>query len=156
MIKVYVAGSLRQPDRIIAVTKDLIAAGFAVFSEWVGAGPEADDHWKAYNVALGRTYREALEAPAAINTFLFDKHFIDACDVFVLVMPAGKSGHLELGYAIGCGKPGFFLMDEPGPDDRWDVMAKFANDVCYTTDELARAIRQSTLMATEAADMVRA
>ncbi len=45
----------------------------------------------------------------------------------VLVLPAGKSGHLELGYLIGQGKPAYIWM--PEEPDRWDVMYRFADAV---------------------------
>lgn len=124
--KVYVLGSLRQPEAVIYVTKALEAAGFDVFSDWCGAGPEADDHWQRYEKARGRNYRTALASPAAQNTFKFDLRNILKSDIAVMVAPAGKSAHLELGFAAGCRKPTFILMDEPKKADRWDVMALFA------------------------------
>jgi len=49
-------------------------------------------------------------------------------------MPAGKSGHMELGYMIGQGKPCFVYFDkEP---ERWDVMYQFAKEVCFSMEEL--------------------
>lgn len=151
--KVYLVGSLRNPN-IAAVTKALDEAACDVFSDWFAAGPEADDHWQAYEKGRGRTYREALASPAAQNVFQFDLRNILSSDVVVLVMPAGKSGHLELGFAAGRGKPTFILMDEPGKKDRWDVMTLFAGapidddevgafrepGVCYRVDELVDAI----------------
>lgn len=123
--KVYLVGSLRN-RHIVAVTNALEQAGCNVFSDWFAAGPEADDHWQTYEKARGRNYRQALSSPAAQNVWAFDVRHILAADVVVLVMPAGKSGHLELGFAAGRGKPTFILMDEPGKKDRWDVMSLFA------------------------------
>jgi len=59
----------------------------------------------------------------------------------VLVMPAGKSAHLELGYLIGQGKRGYILLEHDS--DRWDVMLQFATAVFYNTDELVRGVRQN-------------
>jgi len=42
----------------------------------------------------------------------------------VLMLPAGRSGHLELGQIMGDRKPGFILLDEDY--DRWDVMYRKA------------------------------
>ena len=47
--------------------------------------------------------------------------------VAVLVLPAGRSAHLELGWMLGRGKPGYILLD--GKDDRYDVMYQFATGV---------------------------
>lgn len=141
-MKVYLVGSLRNPV-IPELTNRLTAAGFDVFSDWYAAGPEADDYWQRYEKGRGRRYRDALQSPAAQNVFRFDKHHIDAADTVVLVAPAGKSGHLELGYAIGSGKPGFIIMDEPGKKDRWDVMYAFATGIAHNVEELVEMILTS-------------
>jgi nucleoside 2-deoxyribosyltransferase len=53
----------------------------------------------------------------------FDKRHIDSSDIVIMVMPAGKSAHLELGYSIGMGKEAHILFDvEP---DRFDLMYNF-------------------------------
>lgn len=134
MIKsVYVIGSLRNPD-IPDVARGLRELGYDAFDDWFAAGPRADDHWKEYEVQRGRTYREALNGYPAGQVFRYDKSHLDRCQAAVLVLPAGKSGHLELGYFIGSGKPGFILM--PPGDDRWDVMYRFATSVVSSVEEL--------------------
>lgn len=125
--RVYIVGSLRNPA-ILPLTRKLEAAGFLVFSDWFAAGRKADDEWAAYEKARGRTYREALASPAAQNVFKFDLRHLIMADFVVLLYPAGRSGHLELGFAAGQGKATFILMDEPDQKARWDVMALFAGD----------------------------
>lgn len=138
---VYLAGSLRNPA-IPGIAK-AIARGIdspKVFCDWYAAGPEADDHWKAFYEGMHYTYVEALKEPASVNTFEFDKRHIDQSRVMVLALPAGKSGHLELGYFIGKGKPGYILLDSD--EDRWDVMYQFATGVTADRDELNDWIRK--------------
>lgn len=126
MKSIYVIGSLRNPD-IPTLASKLRVCGFNAFDDWYAAGPKADDHWQAYEKAKGHTFEQALAGYAARNVFNYDKSHLDRCDAAVLVMPAGKSGHLELGYFIGRGKPGYILMDkEP---ERYDVMYGFATAV---------------------------
>lgn len=130
---IYLIGSLRSP-RVPQVAKLLRESGYEVFDDWYAAGPEADDYWQKYEQARGHTVRQAMEGYAANNTYNFDKTHLDRADAGVLVMPAGKSGHLELGYLVGRGKPGFILLEnEP---ERWDVMYRFAEGVSTTTEEL--------------------
>lgn len=138
--KVYIGGSLSNPA-IVQVTKELQDAGIYAFSEWYTPGPEADVLWRDYERALGYSYKEALKRPAAVNTFNFDKRHIDECNVFLMVLPCGKSAHMELGYAIGSGKRGFILM--PEEPERWDVMYGFAEAVVSTTKELINALSVS-------------
>jgi nucleoside 2-deoxyribosyltransferase len=132
---VYLIGSLRNPD-IIPIHNYLEAIGFKPFSDWHSAGPEADDYWKKDQQEKGLTYKEALNGPAAQHVFQFDKKHLDMSDMAVLVMPAGKSGCLELGYIIGNGKPGFVLFDKEPEQDRWDVMLAFADDIFFSKEEL--------------------
>ena len=76
--------------------------------------------------------------------FEFDHHHIDRADIGVLIMPAGKSGHLELGYMIGQGKPCFIYFEEE--PERWDVMYQFCflngGDICFSEDELKKALNE--------------
>lgn len=126
---IYLIGSLRNPE-IPKIGNKLRAAGFEVFDDWYAAGPEADDKWKEYEQQRGRNYAEALEGAAAKNVYAFDRRNLEAASSVVLVLPAGKSGHLELGWALGRGKRGYILLDSP---DRWDVMYQFTDHV---TDDL--------------------
>lgn len=136
---IYIIGSLRNPN-VPCLANTLRRYGHEIFDDWYSAGPEADDHWQAYETQRSRTYQEALRAPAANNVFRFDKLHLDKADTVVLVMPAGKSGHLEFGYSIGMGKRGFVYFDrEP---ERWDVMYRFATDVVFGEQELIEALRK--------------
>ena len=123
--EVYLIGSLRNPEIPKFAREIREETGLAVFDDWFSPGPEADDYWKKYEMARGRSYEEALKGYAGTHVYHFDKSHIDRCDIGLLMMPAGKSGHLELGVMIGSGKPGIIYMDSP---DRWDVMVQFANE----------------------------
>lgn len=130
---VYVAGSLRNP-RIVEVGNMLRAQGYDAMDEWFSGGPEADDYWKKYEQARGRNYKDAVKGRAAQNIFLFDQAHIDLADAFVLVLPAGKSGHMELGRALSNGIPTFLLMDDA--DARYEVMPGLADAVCDNEEDL--------------------
>ena len=134
---VYLIGSLRHP-RVRKVAAELRANRIEVFDDWHAAGPEADDIWQRYEQERGRTYREALAGKHARNVFEFDRTNLNRATAGVLVMPAGKSGHLELGYLIGQGKPGYILLEsEP---ERWDVMYAFASSVYYEIPDLLQEV----------------
>ena len=83
-----------------------------VFDDWFSAGPEADDRWKEHEEFKGRPYIEAIRGHHAKDVFEFDKRHLDSSDAAVLVLPAGRSAHLEAGYMVGCGKPVYILWDE--------------------------------------------
>ena len=131
--KIYLVGSLRNPS-ISAVADKLRDAGHYTFDDWFAAGDKADDAWRDYEIARGRTYREALTGHAAAHVFAFDKEHLEKADCVILALPAGKSGHLELGWAAGAGKETHIILDKDY--DRWDVMYLFADGVWDSVDEL--------------------
>jgi hypothetical protein len=130
---IYLIGSLRNP-RIPVIAAELRAAGHDVFDDWYSAGETADDSWRDYERARGHTLIKALQGYAAQHVFSFDKYHLQRCDAAVLAMPAGKSAHLELGWVLGQGKPGYILLDSD--PDRYDVMLAFATAVVSTVDQL--------------------
>ena len=137
---IYLIGSLRSP-RVPQVAAKLRRAGFEVFDDWHAAGAQADQKWREYEKARGHSYVEALNGYAATHVFEYDMFHLDRADVAVLVMPAGKSGHLEFGWAVGRGKRGYILFDkEP---KRFDVMTKMATGRCTSFDQLLRRLRDN-------------
>ena len=137
---VYIIGSLRN-ENIPKVAESLREVGLDVFDDWYSAGPEADDYLRDYYRERGMKYSEVLSSYSARHIFEFDKKHLDRCDSAVLVLPAGKSGHLELGYIIGCGKPGYILMD--GEPERVDIMHSFATKVFMNKEEMIEHFKGS-------------
>jgi nucleoside 2-deoxyribosyltransferase len=141
-VKLYLIGSLRN-TAVPMLAEELRARlpDWVIFDDWYAAGPEADDKWQAYEKARGHDFITALDGHAANHVYEFDKHHLDTADAVVLVMPAGKSGHLEFGYCIGRGIPGFILID--GEPERFDVMYRFATEVVKTAEDLIGAIKDN-------------
>lgn len=139
---IYLIGSLRN-DKIPPLGVTLRKLGFDVFDDWHGAGPEADDHWRNYERIRGRHYYQAIQSQAATNTFGLDYRNLNRCDIGVLVMPAGKSAHLELGYMLGKGKRCYVLFEEV--PERWDLMYRFVieggGDLCFNYDDLIEVVK---------------
>lgn len=130
---IYLIGSLRNPT-IPKVGEVLRSSGFEVFDEWWTASEDADDWLRDYFKFRKLSHTDALHSYAAKHIFEFDKYHLDRADIGVLVMPAGKSGHLELGYMIGKGKPGYILYDQV--PDRIDIMHNFCDDVFFDVNHL--------------------
>lgn len=129
----YLIGSLRNPE-IPKLGNQLRSAGWKVFDDWYAAGPHADDCWRDYEKGRGHTLPQALRGRAARHVYGFDLRYLSLATHVVLALPAGKSGHLELGWALGQGKKGFVLLD--GDPNRYDVMYQFADAVVETYEEL--------------------
>lgn len=137
---IYLIGSLRNPEIPKIAERLRSALDVEVFDDWFAAGPEADDYWRDYEMGRGHSFSEGLQGNAARHVFEFDRYHLNRADRVVLALPAGKSGHLELGIAIGSGKPGYILLDSP---DRWDVMYQFATGVFDKEEELIESLARS-------------
>lgn len=135
--KVYLVGSMRNPQ-VEAVAAALRSTGHSVFDDWISPGPETDVLWREYELRRGRTFTQALAGKHAQDVFEFDKRHIDESDTVILVLPAGKSAHMELGYAIGTGKEGYILLD--GEPERYDIMYAFATQVFNHVDEMMAVV----------------
>ncbi len=139
MKSIYIIGALR--NRAVAkFANELNTLGFEAFADWMAPGPEADSFLLKYAKIRGWSYAMALNSYAARHIYEFDKSHIDRCDMAVMLMPTGKSGHLELGYVIGKGKPGYILFDkEP---KRFDVMYQFATSIFFDKVDLFHHLRE--------------
>lgn len=117
-MKIYVASSWRNPYQP-SVVEALRAVGHEVY-DFRNPAPGNDGfRWTEVESApkpwSGETLRTALSHPVAVAGFNSDMEALRACDACVLVLPCGRSAHLELGWAVGAGKFTSVLM--LGPDE---------------------------------------
>ena len=145
---IYVVGSLRNPT-IPEIGNALEAIGWEAFTDWHAAGPEADDYWQKHERARGRNYREALRGYHANHVFDFDYRHLNRSHAGLLVLPAGKSCHLELGYLRGQDKPVFALFQEEPKDGRWDIMYRFCKQVFFSNTEMIEGLKHEYSLQTD-------
>jgi hypothetical protein len=133
----YLIGSLRN-ERIPKLAARLREEhpDLEVFDDWYAAGPEADDYWKEYEQAKGSSYQEALRGYSARNVFEYDRRHLDRCTHAILVLPAGKSGHMEIMYATYAVKAKTAILLDP-TDVRWDVMYQFVPTILNNDEEIS-------------------
>lgn len=86
------------------------------------------------------TAKEMFHEEPARKAFEADKAGLDWADTVVLLLPAGRSSHLEAGYAVGQGKD-LFILGPPVPGE-FDVMYGFARVVCEGVPELIGALAE--------------
>lgn len=137
---VYLIGSLRNPKVPQLAKKIRELTGIEVFDDWYAAGPEADDYWRDYEKGRGRTLTQAIrESLAADHVFQFDLTHLKRADTAVLMLPAGKSGHIELGWELGQDKKGYVLLDQ---GEGWNpAYNKLVTGVFDNLEELIEALR---------------
>lgn len=137
MSRIYVASSWRnaiQPD----VVRVLRAAGHQCydfrkpFNGVPGfAWSDIDPAWSDWSAAH---YRKILMThPLAARGFLNDLRGMLWADTCLLVLPCGRSAHLEAGWFAGQGKRCIILtMDGEEPE----LMALLANEICISLEEV--------------------
>jgi hypothetical protein len=137
-MKIYVASSWRNVYQPFMV-KDLKSLGFEVY-DFRNPDPnnhgfrwsEIDSAWQDWTPAQ---FAKALEHPVALEGFHRDMAALKDADVCILVMPCGRSAHLEMGYAVGAGKLTIIFM--PNKDEP-ELMYKMAN---YFVSDFATIIQ---------------
>ena len=139
-MKVYVATSwknVHQPE----VVRFLRSAGHEVYDfrhpaigndgfQW----SSIDENWHTWNA---RNYLLALNHVLADEGFGLDMSALYWCEACVLVLPCGRSAHLEAGWAAGAGKKLVIYI----PDyDTPELMYKMAHSIVTTPDDMQRAL----------------
>lgn len=141
--KIYLIGSLHN-GRVPIVANRLREAGHEVFDDWHAGGPEADQIWRDYEKGRGRSYKEALYEKNATKNFEFDLKHLHWANTAVMLMPAGKSAHLELGYMTGRNRD-FMPLDTfiliEGDLAVWDLMYRLVTAVTFSVEELIEELR---------------
>lgn len=118
-MNIYVASSWRNEDQP-NVVKVLRAAGHTVYDfreprpgEHGFAWSDIDSEWQDW---LPSEFRAALTHPLAVEGFMSDFTAMRHADACVLVMPCGRSAHLEAGWFVGAGKPLAILLADGEPE----------------------------------------
>jgi hypothetical protein len=127
---IYVASSWRndrQPEAVSALRRD----GYDVYDFKDAEGFRWSEVDGGYHDWDFDGWRQGLTHDAAERGFKRDMDALVGADACVLVLPCGRSAHLEAGYAIGQGKPTAIWVPEY---DTPDLMVKMAG---LLTDSLA-------------------
>ncbi len=141
-MKIYVASSWRNTLQSSVVTA-LRAAGHDVYDF---RNPEPGDHGFSWRQCATpeqlkdpRRFRdEVLTHPIARSGYAKDMNALQAADATVLVLPCGRSAHLELGIATGAGQRTIVLLDDPISEPELMYLANTA--ICTSLSEVAEKL----------------
>ena len=145
-MKIYVASSWRNEDQP-AVVGELRAAGLEVYDF---KNPEEGDHgfhWRDVELSdeervvcrLSRL-RTVLTHPRAVKGFASDFGAMRWADACVLLLPRGRSAHLEAGWLAGAGKPVVVYAPVDGVVEP-ELMYGLLGPLCSSFAEVLRALR---------------
>jgi nucleoside 2-deoxyribosyltransferase len=73
--------------------------------------------------------------------FMNDFEAMQWADACVLVMPCGRSAHLEAGYFVGAGKPLYILLSDGEPELMYRMAWETGGTICVELSELLQAMR---------------
>ncbi len=138
-MKIYVASSWKNhihPKLVAALTR----AGHAVYDfkeptpgnngfNW----SDIDPGWENWSPQV---FKKELLHPKADTGFMQDIEALKNCDACVLVLPCGRSAHLEAGFSIGLGKPTIILLS----DGIIELMYKLTPYICLNLEEVIECI----------------
>lgn len=97
---------------------------------------EIDENWQCWDK---NKFIWALNHEVAVAGYRLDWNAMCWADACVLVMPCGRSAHLEAGYFVGAGKPLYILLSDGEPE----LMYKMATFICTDLDEILKVIPNS-------------
>ena len=144
MARIYVASSWRNGTQP-GVVRQLRAEGHAVydFKNPVGRTGFSWSQVLEHPIKTFADYMAALANPIAAAGYLSDMRAMEWADTCVLVLPCGRSAHLEAGWFAGRGKRLMILtMDGEEPE----LMALMANLITNDIEVLLRELRCGELI----------
>ena len=141
-MKIYLASSWRNQDQP-TVARSLSDEGYDVYDFRNSSGgfygfawSEIDLDWRSWDYT---DYVRALDRPAAERSFNLNFAAMELADVFVLLLPCGRSAHLEAGWACGKGKP-VYIVHPSGQEP--ELMAKMATAIVPDVHSLVKCLRR--------------
>jgi nucleoside 2-deoxyribosyltransferase len=142
-MNIYLASSWRN-KRHAEVLASLRAEGYEVF-DFKNPAPgnrgfhwsEIDPDWRGWSP---NAFVSALGHPLARAGFAADLKSLKGADAVVLLMPCGRSAHLEAGWAAGAGKPVVLLLPI-GESFEPELMYRLAAAIVTTIGECLAALR---------------
>jgi hypothetical protein len=148
-VKLYVASSWRNERRQQLTVDVLQVSGHEVYDfihppggDHLGfSWAEVDPAWRSWTPG---PYFEALQHPIAQAGFDSDFGAMQWADAGVLLLPCGRSAHLEAGWFVGAGKPLWIVLDEtefPAPGgSNPELMYKMASGIVLEPEDLPELI----------------
>ena len=140
MAKIYVASSWRNMEQpgIVAMLREMGHEVYDFKNPPHGKGgfawSDIDPEWQAWTA---EAYRDALDTPIAEAGYRSDMDAMEWADFCVLVLPCGRSAHLEAGWFAGQDKPCFVLTKD---GEEPELMAKMCTAICTSWGDLQETL----------------
>lgn len=148
-MKIYVASSWRNEILQQAAVGLLGSVGHEVYDfihppggDHLGfSWADVDPDWQSWTP---QAYVRALDDPIAVAGFESDFGAMQWADACVLLLPCGRSAHLEAGWFVGNGKPLWIVLDDAefhgGGHGVTELMYRMATGIVHDLGELLDAL----------------
>lgn len=139
-MKIYLAASWRNPYHTDMLT--LLRTEHSVYDFKNPMHGTSGFKWSDIGLELpcaAEDYRTKLYThPIAARGYMADMRAMEWADACVMLLPSGRSAHLEIGWFAGRGKRTVILTrDHEEPE----LMALMINHICITPEEVMDALR---------------
>lgn len=147
-MKIYVASSWRNETRQQATVRALRAVGHEVYDFRNPSPGDTGFSWRQCTTEPGqlhdpRRFRdEVLAHPIARAGFNKDMTALEAADATVLVLPCGRSAHLELGMGRQPGRHTIVLLDDPMSEP--ELMYLACSSICCSIEEVVEYLAKTS------------
>lgn len=135
-MKIYIASSWKNQEAVLWLANSLENFGFEVDAFCRSTDKRYAFHWSEMvddEIELKQYDALSFLSDARVQrAFNEDKKWLDWADTVIMLMPCGRSSHLEGGYAKGSGK-NLFLYGEFRKGE-FDVMYALADGLFRTED----------------------
>lgn len=137
-MKIYLASSWKNKETVLKMAELLKSKGHAV-DAFCDEENRISFNWSELTTIMAKEgwnvkeldAKDMMKHERVQEAFQEDKKYIDWSDAVIMLMPCGRSAHLEAGYAVGSGKKlyivGGFKKGE------FETMYGFANGMYYYT-----------------------
>lgn len=135
-MKIHIASSWKNQKAVLALAEYLERYGFEVDAFCRATDNRYAFHWSEFVddefELMNYDAVSFIADPKVQRAFKEDKRWLDWSDCVVMLMPCGRSSHLEAGYAKGQGK--LLYIYGAFPKGEFDVMYGFADGLFRRED----------------------
>jgi len=145
-MKIYIASSWKNYDALHVLKSILVKSGHDVdlfCDPHRKGGISYFPKHKDYTI-ISYLFQE----PKSFEIFIVNKKMIEWCDVCILVLPSGKSSHLEAGFAKGIKKI-LILYNKNEIRGEFEAMYHFADYIAHNHDELLTILKSTIVIRSE-------
>lgn len=136
-MKIYLASSWKMVERVMQMKGLLEREGHQVDAFCDDSGGRFSFSYDQLPDVSGHNAITVFGFPKVRRAFEEDKKWLDWADVVLLILPSGKSAHLEAGYGKGQGKH-LIIYRDSFPPGEFDVMYGFADLMTNDIREITR------------------